>query len=635
MLTLNGLTLSRLARISWDGRRTAAVGVAHRWDGTGGYAPSGVEHVDEVFEDLDRGIVGGRMGGSNDAEVTILRTRFLRCRETGVSIESWNALNYWIWDSEFENNARGVTNEFGAGNFCVYRSTFRGSTVADITLTNTSFFTFRGNTSIGSRKFLSTGGPTSNPAEITIQENTIIDPLDQNAIVFQNAGPLVLLDNTIRSLSKAGPVVQHRGKWVIASVISTGNTYTVSDWLGLDSHDGRLTTFGDVVVDARSIPDPTPILLEAAPNLGRSVYDVPAGTTAAVIQRVINSAVAEGGRHRPVIHLPAGVYSIERPLVLPANTDVQIVGDGLNTVLSWFGGRQGKIFDVDGPTHVVFRDLKLIGGRQAEAIVLRNADQPGARVYTEDTRFDFEQGTQFGVLTDGLSYTDVQMHGDCVIVTGRNPAISVIGSGAPGSSRIALYGAQAGLETRSAPTLFDVANGGRLFVQDLWYEAPGPNALNLTHDGAFTLWSGHLAARAASPATPYITLNGFEGQATVFGVELDQLGNPGRNIQVLQETSRTKALFLGLTGQNADYFVRPGSMGQVGFSKSTWKEPERGMLRFLPEQGDTTQSFFAEMLAFARATKPLPLADLKDGITDVRIHRVGFSETTTALHVKP
>src|SRR5690349_8210817 len=146
MMVANGVTHSRWGRITWDGGGTAGAGVAHQWDRAGGFAPTHLEHADEVVENMAKGIIGGRSNnGQNDAEVTIARCRFLNCPLAGISVESFNALDYWIWDSEFTDNGRGVTNEFGAGNFMVYRSVFRRSKVADLTVCNTQFFSFRGN----------------------------------------------------------------------------------------------------------------------------------------------------------------------------------------------------------------------------------------------------------------------------------------------------------------------------------------------------------------------------------------------------------------------------------------------------------------------------------------------------------
>ena len=148
MLWANGVSYSRWARITWDGANTAGIGVAPQMDHVNnGYAATALEHSDEVFQDMKRGIVGGDPGsnyGWNDAEVSIIRSKFIRNSEAGVSVESWNALNYFIWDSEFTDNVRGVTNTFHAGNFHVYRSVFRNSSVADIHIGNMLYFSFVG-----------------------------------------------------------------------------------------------------------------------------------------------------------------------------------------------------------------------------------------------------------------------------------------------------------------------------------------------------------------------------------------------------------------------------------------------------------------------------------------------------------
>src|SRR5262249_22215251 len=140
------------------------------------------------------------------------------------------ALDYWIWDSEFVNNARGVTNEFGAGNFMVYRSLFRNSRIADLSISNTQYFSFRGNTSIGSRQFFHAKNAGQNAAPTTIQENRIIDTINPTALEVENVGPLILIDNQIRSAAGANtPAVRLFTSSEGGDLISIGNTFTVND----------------------------------------------------------------------------------------------------------------------------------------------------------------------------------------------------------------------------------------------------------------------------------------------------------------------------------------------------------------------------------------------------------------------
>jgi len=94
-----------------------------------------------------------------DAECMVKeRYKFVRCSEAGVSIVSFNDLDWWVWDSEFVRSAVGATNapknEYGGGHFHIYRSVFRGSEETDVLIGHTSYFGMRLNNSIGSNRFI-------------------------------------------------------------------------------------------------------------------------------------------------------------------------------------------------------------------------------------------------------------------------------------------------------------------------------------------------------------------------------------------------------------------------------------------------------------------------------------------------
>jgi hypothetical protein len=74
----------------------------------------------------------------------MLRDQFINNTVAGVAMKNFNALDLFIWYSLFRNNAVGVTNSPGAGNFHVYNSIFQGSTVADISYANTGVSTPEG-----------------------------------------------------------------------------------------------------------------------------------------------------------------------------------------------------------------------------------------------------------------------------------------------------------------------------------------------------------------------------------------------------------------------------------------------------------------------------------------------------------
>ena len=92
-----------------------------------------------------------------------------------------------------------------------------------------SYFSFRGNTSIGSNRFLLAEHIGQNSAAITVQDNKILDTVQANAISDNNVGPLFLIDNVIRSRPGAsGPAVTMDTGW--APVLILFRWETRSRW---------------------------------------------------------------------------------------------------------------------------------------------------------------------------------------------------------------------------------------------------------------------------------------------------------------------------------------------------------------------------------------------------------------------
>jgi hypothetical protein len=272
MILLNGFSLASMGRLTFDGAGRALSAVDQKWDGAGGggCAPSGNTHSDLILKDVQFGIRGGNWDyQNNDAEVAVLRCRFLRCSKAGLSIESYNAMDWWVWHSVFEDCRLGVCNTYGAGAADVHESVFRRSTESDISLGMAGYFFFYQNYSIGSRAFLRTGFHGAN-MEITLQGNTILDPLEM-PVSGHVMGPLLLIDNVIRSRSDtAGPVAEagHDANFQ-GDLISIGNTYTVLNALRVT---GRLYAQDDVVVNRGAVNPLEPELPGALPNLHRPVF---------------------------------------------------------------------------------------------------------------------------------------------------------------------------------------------------------------------------------------------------------------------------------------------------------------------------------------------------------------------------
>ena len=164
-----------LSRLTFDGGGKAKTAIQH-----GKAFATANECTDVICKDVEFGIEAGQAEGI--AETAVLRCRFYRCSKAGISIQGFNSLDWFIWHCWFEDCGVGATNEFGAGNFHVYDSTFLRSTDADITIRHCGYFSFMGNTSIGSNQFFharrakvwkdtETWG-----AQVTLQDNLILDP---------------------------------------------------------------------------------------------------------------------------------------------------------------------------------------------------------------------------------------------------------------------------------------------------------------------------------------------------------------------------------------------------------------------------------------------------------------------------
>ena len=131
MIYANGLTYSKFNRLTLDGMNTAQVIVDQSWDNSTGSFDTGNEYADDTFQNAEIGFRCGNLG-HGCAETSMIRDQFLNHTIAGIILKNFNALDMWIWYCHFKNNAIGVTNNPGAGNFHVYNSIFEGSTTADI-----------------------------------------------------------------------------------------------------------------------------------------------------------------------------------------------------------------------------------------------------------------------------------------------------------------------------------------------------------------------------------------------------------------------------------------------------------------------------------------------------------------------
>jgi hypothetical protein len=365
---------SRMGRITFNGAGKAGTAVQH-----GKPFVTANEFADMVFRDVGFGIEAGMQAGI--AETAVLRCRFVRCSKAGLSIQNFNSLDWWVWHSIFEECKVGVTNEFGAGHYHVYESVFSESAEADMTMKHCSYFGVRGNRSLGSRAFFVAKRADNWTdeehwgAQITLQDNAVMNAHDATPIRIANAGNVLLLDNVIESEGegKGDPLVW-QGPPGTADAVSVGNSFSVKDPLKVN---GRCTGFDDKSGVRTKFQWPMPPGF--APRVERKVFEVPAGANAAAIQSAIDEAAKLAGQ-RPVVHLNGHAYQVDKTLVIPAGCDVQLVGDGIlnATDLAWAGQGEGPVLLLKGPSRATLRDFLINGAGRAAGVVVEKCDQPGA-----------------------------------------------------------------------------------------------------------------------------------------------------------------------------------------------------------------------------------------------------------------
>jgi hypothetical protein len=658
ILTCHGVSYSKFGRITWDGQGKARAAIAHQWNPVTrqGPAVTYMEHADSVFMNVGKGIIGGAVvpvvnkDGSlshynhgMDAEFMVKRCKFIRCSEAGLVINSFNALDWWVWDSEFVDCGVGATNcaegEYGGGHFHLYRCLFRGSKVADIRTGHTSYFGLRFNTSIGSRRFLETIRPPgySRPsldhptiklwgawkdedtygAMHTLQGNRILHPTDPTPIWINQHGPLLMLDNVfVVDPAGGAPVARVAPPTDGARCISIGNRFFGADRVEVK---GELTAFDNETLDYAKADLSVPALPAFAPRVERKVFQLAAGATGEEIQKAIDEA-ARLAVQKPVIHLPAGRYRAARTLTIPAQADLQLTGDGVESVLIWEGEDDGTMLHLAGPARATLRDFRIAGvwspKRIGRGIVADNLDQPGGQILLDQVNANGCR--RLGLLFDGLAHSRVEAIGSG---GGGNEGLGLTVTGA-GDKTAAWVGFFGGAGSNNQLTHV-VRNHGRLMIWDTWYETAvskpdsEPRYIHLTDRGYLTFFNGHIATLPGGEARRdlfSIDLDGFTGRFTLIGAQFNT-NNPQLRLAGAGDGLKTLALGADF-GKAEPWLENQAAAAEVAVLAC------RKDLKPLPTVGQPTPEFLREMLKDARTIVPTDWQPAPAGTTDLRLHRI-------------
>jgi hypothetical protein len=632
---------SKISRLTFDGKGQAGTGLL--------YGPSFStynETSDLVFRNTGNGLVFGGEKTNGQAENEVLRCRFVNC-ETGVQTVNWNSMDIWVWYCRFEDCGRGIFNVMG--NWHAWENLFLRSRIADVGIMNLMAFSVVNNTSVKSNRFLDfeTGHTWGSPTSIT--GNRVLDPTGDFAMKLSNAGPYLVVDNIFRCQGKSRAVQM---TWADQTFV--GNTYTDIDAV---AERGRFRRIAEKTVDAGLIPDALPKLPPTPQQRKRRVFEVNAGTGSSQIQQAINEASRLAGR-RPVVHLPMGNYMLDQTLVIPADCDIQLVGDGAGetaTRLNWAGSEDGVLLRLDGPSRAILRDF-YIHAPNTRALLIENADQPGGRIFADQlnvngSRQKYRPRTA-ALRINGLVQTDVLLR---ALQGSGNSGVWVEAIGGPNA---ASAGNQVSIftgATGSAAGQYDVSRDGRLTVRGVYHERSSDslNGLHLTDCGTLCIDSTRFSyATSANAAT--IGADNFHGLFTLatcmlMPVETKEtcrfeLRGDGSNASVLALNNQ---FWVHLPGTSAETVWRnlaspPACGGLVGcnINTSNKQAAPRGF-EFLADLGDNPDpaksksgsgplddrggvddaTILKHLAPLRQAGVWLP-TETPTGLTDVRIHRV-------------
>ena len=652
MFNVKNVAASRFNRITWDGAGRADVGIYLSWGGysSGDNFPSRFELADNIFQNLDVGIRGGDASASDQntaAEVVVTRSKFLRNRFAGVHLNDFNTVDWWISDSLFEDNVYGVFIWPGGGH--VYNSIFKRSTESDIFNSNIEYVAFRDNYSIGSKKFYLSGGPSPDPFITTLQGNFILDPQDL-PIDAKHPGPLLAIDNTIR-LAAGAPALHLGGQWP-GNQITVGNKITSANWNTTDANYNRTRSLDDQVIPTVEVSEPR--ISPFAPRFTGPVFEVTALTGAAV-QQAIYQADQQYRGQRPVVHLSAADYIVTQTLTIPAGSDVQLIGDtsyiggGGCTRLLWQGAAGGTVLRLGAASRARLKDFLVHGAAgNADGLVIEGADQPGGRVYLEQPEVNAFSTPGTALLVDGLDWTLVEAR-QTTMGSINSSAIKIIGgaqtaNGQATTARVNIFGGTYG-SSATAPTI-DVSGGGRLLIQDYWYENGSRRTpfLRLTDAGTVTLQSFKAQYHTlATGTTPTFSVNGLRGKLTMLAGAFYGAGPitvEGGNLNTNVFLSGSVLAWQG-NGQNCYFttFVNNAAAGKIGTLNNifnpvcgrTWDGNQP-----LSNQGPLTDAvWLRDMLRQGRTQRRSNLLQpIRPGSTDVRIFRVAFEAVNNGIKIQ-
>ncbi len=635
MITLDGINRMQFNRLTLDGGGAQITLVSETMHQGCCYDGSN-EYSDNVFENAAIGLqAGDDTVGCCSAETKVDRDIFVNLTKAGISLEDWNALDWYVRYSTFEHDNYGVTNAYGAGGgMHLDHNLFEYNNV-DSGWGNGTSQSYTYNTSYHSGTFLS-GSPYGNSSILI--GNTILMP-QTAAISMPGIGPITLLGNTIEgsiTAAQGGPPVTFANGAVSipnSYVMSMGNTYVSATPFSVQNItyaaneiSGGLTSISDAVVAASSIKNAIPMMPGPLPNYNRTIYEVPQGATGETIQRTIDQAIAENNGNRPVVHIPWGQYSVNSTITIPGNSDVQIVGDNMQTIVNWTGSALCPVFALLPPSHVTIRNFTINAGSATAGIEVEGYDQPGDRIFANFVSENVA-GSSHNLLVNGFDNTLIQMddfgHGGLsspstasVLVVGG--PLSQSGATTPGYTGLFM-----GSSCCNSGPSYRVDNGGTIVLTGFWYEQGGTQWLDLDGgSGTFIGYEDNIAVDSWGPlssALPALTANNFTGAVTVAnsGIQnsyFNVAGSTPANLLLLADGFNSLVTPPAIANTNTN----PNTQAATIYPTWTFGSTEYAVSDEI-SPGTSRNELLQKSLTQLVGYKDLPIRDLPSTNEDVRL----------------
>jgi hypothetical protein len=355
---------------------------------------------------------------------------------------------------------------------------------------------------------------------------------------------------------------------------------------------------------------------------------VAAGGSDVEIQGAIAKAAMLNGQ-RPVVHLQGGKpFLLGQSVVVPANTDMQIIGDGIENEQATklvYTASSGAGLVLQGPSKVVLRDLQINVNtpQAADALVVQGVDQTGARVLMDQT---FANDSSVGVFADSLE--SLNLEGRAFYHQNNTQAgVRVLGGGTQGG-RVAIFG---GASSNHPGFAWEFLGSANVVVQDMYYEGNNNGTFLRLADSAQVSFQG--GRYAASANTPLVSIaSGFAGKLLLANHQLTgtlQMPALGANARVLVMGN------YAIGGTGASSLQNNGGANSVFVHNQAQAANAATDPAAVADVGTLTQAVVGQNLQQLRQTKPSDLGTTTaNGISDIRLIRVAATRAKTAIWIR-